>query len=163
MTVAEYVEAIAKANGGKTSSRRAETALIPGIEPQPIVEKAAPSLRTLRSGHLPDGRDRWHARGVSGPHGGKRAESAVVFDIKDSDGTINIKLTIRWRGRSRIIPLPPAQICAFFALAGSARNRPEAALPGTTICRNHGTLAVQSRANHQPCGKMESWVWSTVP
>ncbi len=42
MTVAEYVAAIAKANDGKTSFKKGETVLIPGIEPQPIVEKTRP-------------------------------------------------------------------------------------------------------------------------
>ena len=42
MTVAEYVAAIAKANNGKTSFKKGETVLVPGIEPQPIVEKTRP-------------------------------------------------------------------------------------------------------------------------
>src|SRR5579871_3064345 len=42
MTVAEYVEAIAKANGGKTTFKKGDTILVPGIEPQPIVEKSRP-------------------------------------------------------------------------------------------------------------------------
>ena len=42
MTVAEYVAAIAKANNGKTTFKKGETILIPGIEPQPIVEKSRP-------------------------------------------------------------------------------------------------------------------------
>src|SRR6185312_3268070 len=42
MTVAEYVDAIAKANGGKTTFKRGDVILVPGIEPQPVVEKSRP-------------------------------------------------------------------------------------------------------------------------
>jgi len=42
MTVAEYVEAIGQANGGKTSFKKGDVILVPGIEPQPIVEKTRP-------------------------------------------------------------------------------------------------------------------------
>ena len=42
MTVAEYVDAIAKANGGKTTFKKGDMILVPGIEPQPIVEKTRP-------------------------------------------------------------------------------------------------------------------------
>src|SRR5260370_8916179 len=42
MTVAEFEDAIRKANGGKPTFKKDETALIPGVEPQPIVEKSHP-------------------------------------------------------------------------------------------------------------------------
>ena len=42
MTVAEYVDAIAKVNNGKTTFKKGDVILVPGIEPQPIVEKTRP-------------------------------------------------------------------------------------------------------------------------
>src|SRR2546423_6090947 len=35
MTVAEYVDAIAKVNNGKTTFKKGDVILVPGIEPQP--------------------------------------------------------------------------------------------------------------------------------
>ena len=49
MTVAEYVDAIAKANGGKTTFKKGDDILIPGIEPQPIVEKTRPFPKETES------------------------------------------------------------------------------------------------------------------
>ena len=92
MTVAEYVDAIAKVNNGKTSFKKGDTVLIPGIEPQPIVEKSRPFTKetevraiymtggTAGSAHGIDLVKRWRQAGGN----------AVVFDIKDSDGSINI-------------------------------------------------------------------------
>ncbi|MCU1332642.1 MAG: hypothetical protein JWM08_1634, partial [Candidatus Angelobacter sp.] len=86
MTVAEYVDAIGKANGGKTTFKQGDTILIPGIEPQPIVEKTRPFPKdtevraiyltggTAGSAHGVDLVRRWHQAGGN----------AVVFDIKDS-------------------------------------------------------------------------------
>ncbi|HKF20887.1 MAG TPA: hypothetical protein VKE93_04920, partial [Candidatus Angelobacter sp.] len=42
MTVAEFERAIRDANGGKSTFKKDETALIPGMEQQPIVEKSRP-------------------------------------------------------------------------------------------------------------------------
>src|SRR5262249_6193519 len=46
MTVAEFEDAIRNANGGKATFKKDEKALIPGIEPQPIVEKSRPFPHT---------------------------------------------------------------------------------------------------------------------
>src|SRR5258708_16310210 len=42
MTVAELEDAIRAANGGKAVFKKGETALVPGTEPQPGVEKSRP-------------------------------------------------------------------------------------------------------------------------
>jgi len=92
MTVAEYVDAIAKANNGKTTFKRGETALIPGIEPQPIVEKSRPWPKDaeIRAIYL-TGTTAGSAKGIELVRHWKEAGgNAVVFDIKDSDGTINV-------------------------------------------------------------------------
>src|SRR5215470_16431959 len=92
MTVAEYVEAIATANGGKKSFKKGETILIPGIEPQPIVEKTRPFPKDgeVRAIYLTGG-TAGSARGIELVRRWKQAGgNAVVFDIKDSDGTINV-------------------------------------------------------------------------
>src|SRR5262245_53770656 len=92
MTVAEYMDAIGKANNGKTTFKKGDTVLIPGIEPQPIVEKTRPFAKDseVRAIYLTGG-TAGSARGIELVRRWKQAGgNAVVFDIKDSDGTINI-------------------------------------------------------------------------
>ena len=92
MTVAEYVEAIAKANNGKTTFKKGEIVLVPGIEPQPIVEKTRPFPKDteVRAIYMTGG-TAGSAHGIELVRHWKQAGgNAVVFDIKDSDGTINV-------------------------------------------------------------------------
>src|SRR5947209_19574164 len=45
MTVPEFEAAIRKANNGKSAFKKNEEVLVPGIEPQPVVEKSVPFPR----------------------------------------------------------------------------------------------------------------------
>src|SRR5258708_29154110 len=92
MTALELEAAIRKANDGKALFHKGDTVLVPGIEPQPVVEKSRPFPKdgevraiylTGSSAGSPHGIEllrRWHQSGGN----------AVVFDIKDSDGTVNV-------------------------------------------------------------------------
>ncbi len=163
MTVAEYVEAIAKANGGKTSFKKGETALIPGIEPQPIVEKSRPFPKDteVRAIYLTGG-TAGSARGVElVRHWRQAGGNAVVFDIKDSDGTINIKFDHPLARKIKNYPITnlPKYVRFLHSLDLHVIAR-QALFRDDNIARNHGTLAVQSRANHQPWRENGKLVWS---
>ncbi len=94
LTSSELTEAIRQANGGLQGSflKAGQQVIIPGILDAPIVEKSIPvakdfEVRAIYLTGLMAGSDhglrivrRW--REVGG--------NAVVFDVKDSDGTINI-------------------------------------------------------------------------
>src|SRR5436305_13062205 len=55
MTVAEFEAAIRKANNGKSAFKKNEEILVPGIEPQPVVEKSVlfPRDGEIRAIYLP--------------------------------------------------------------------------------------------------------------
>src|SRR5579864_8108634 len=92
MTVPEYETAIRNANGGKASFKKGEEVLVPGIEPQPVVEKTRPVPKDeeIRAVYLM-GSTAGSAHGIELIRRWKEAGgNAVVFDIKDSDGTVNV-------------------------------------------------------------------------
>ena len=163
MTVAEYVDAIAKANNGKTSFKKGEIVLIPGIEPQPIVEKTHPFAKDaeVRAIYLTGGMAgsvhgfelvrRWHQAGGN----------AVVFDIKDSDGTINIKFDHPLARKTKNHPITnlPKYVRFLHSLDLHVIAR-QALFRDDNIAQNHGTLAVQSRSLHQPWLENGKLVWS---
>jgi hypothetical protein len=163
MTVAEFVDAIAKANGGKTSFKRGETALIPGIEPQPIVEKSRPFPKDteVRAIYLTGSTAgsvkgiqlirRWHDAGGN----------AVVFDIKDSDGTINVPFEHPLARKIRNYPISnlPKFVRYVHSLDMHVIAR-QALFRDDNIAKNHGALAVQSRSLHQPWRENGKLVWA---
>jgi hypothetical protein len=163
MTVAEFESAIRKANGGKSSFRKDEEVLVPGIEPQPIVEKSRPFPKdgevraiyltgtTAGSAHGIDIIRRWKDSGGN----------AVVFDIKDSDGSINIPFEHPLAPARKIHPVSNLPKFTRFlhsldmhAIARIALFRDE------NIAQHHGALAVQSRRTHQPWRENGKLVWT---
>jgi len=163
MTVAEYVEAIAKANGGKTTFKKGDNILVPGIEPQPIVEKTRPFPKdtevraiymtggTAGSAHGIDLVRRWHQAGGN----------AVVFDIKDSDGSINIKFDHPLARKVTHHPITnlPKYVRFLHSLDMHVIAR-QALFRDDNIAQNHGELAVQSRSLHQPWRENGKLVWT---
>lgn len=163
MTVAEYVEAIGKANGGKTTFKRGETVLIPGIEPQPIVEKSRPYPKDteIRAIYLTGSTAgsvkgielirRWHDAGGN----------AVVFDIKDSDGTINVPFAHPLARKITSYPISnlPKFVRYVHSLDMHVIAR-QALFRDDNIAKNHGALAVQSRSLHQPWRENGKLVWA---
>src|SRR5215471_1679119 len=92
MTVPEYEAAMRSANDGKTSFKKDQEVLVPAIEPQPIVEKSRPFPKDgeIRAVYL-TGSTAGSAKGIEIIRRWKQAGgNSVVFDIKDSDGSVNI-------------------------------------------------------------------------
>ena len=163
MTVAEYVEAIAKANNGKTTFKRGETALIPGIEPQPVVEKNRPFAKDgeVRAIYLTGG-TAGSAKGIQlVRHWHEAGGNGVVFDIKDSDGTINVAFDHPLARKIRNYPITnlPKYVRYLHSLDMHVIAR-QALFRDDNIARNHGAQAVQSRSLHQPWRENGKLVWA---
>jgi len=163
MTVAEYVEAISKANNGKTTFKKGETALIPGIEPQPVVEKTRPYAKDteIRAIYL-TGTSAGSAKGLQlVRHWHEAGGNAVVFDIKDSDGTINVPFSHPLARKIKNFPISnlPKYVRYLHSLDLHVIAR-QALFRDDNIAKNHGNLAVQSRSLHQPWRENGKLVWS---
>jgi hypothetical protein len=163
MTVAEYVAAIAKANNSKTSFKKGETILVPGIEPQPIVEKSRPwpKENEVRAIYMTGG-TAGSARGINLVRRWKLAGgNAVVFDIKDSDGTINIPFEHPLAKKIRNYPITnlPKYVRFLHSLDMHVIAR-QALFRDDNIAQHHSELAVQSRSTHQPWRENGKLVWS---
>jgi len=163
MTVAEFERAIRDANGGKSTFKKDETALIPGMEQQPIVEKSRPfpKDREVRAIYLTGSTAgsakgiqlirRWHDAGGN----------AVVFDIKDSDGTINIPFEHPLARKIKNYPITnlPKFVRYVHSLDMHVIAR-QALFRDDNIAKNHGALAVQSRSLKQPWRENGKLVWT---
>ncbi len=163
MTVPELEGAIRQANNGKTSFKKDEEVLVPGIEPQPVVEKTRPFPKDeeIRAVYL-TGATAGSVRGVELIRRWHKAGgNAVVFDIKDSDGTINIPFENKLAPVRKNYPLSNLPKFVRFlhsqdmhAIARIALFRDE------NIAKNHSTLAVQSRSTHQAWRENGKLVWT---
>jgi hypothetical protein len=163
MTVAEYVDAIAKANNGRTSFKKGETVLVPGIEPQPIVEKSRPFPKEteVRAIYLTGG-TAGSAHGIELVRRWKQAGgNAVVFDIKDSDGTINVPFQHPLAKKIHNYPITnlPKYARYLHSLDLHVIAR-QALFRDDNIAQHHGELAVQSRSLHLPWRENGKLVWS---
>lgn len=163
MTVAEYVDAIAKANGGKTTFKKGDIILVPGIEPQPIVEKTRPFPKDteVRAIYLTGG-TAGSAHGIElVRHWRQAGGNAVVFDIKDSDGTINVKFDDPLARKIKNYPITnlPKYVRFLHSLDMHVIAR-QALFRDDNIAQNHSALAVQSRSLHQPWRENGKLVWS---
>jgi hypothetical protein len=163
MTVAEYVDAIAKANGGKTTFKKGDVILIPGIEPQPIVEKTRPFPKEteVRAIYMTGG-TAGSAHGIDLVRRWKQAGgNAVVFDIKDSDGSINIPFDHPLAKKVKNHPITnlPKYVRFLHSLDMHVIAR-QALFRDDNIAQNHSQLAVQSRSLHQPWRENGKLVWS---
>src|SRR5579884_455093 len=163
MTVAEYVAAIAKANNGKTSFKKGETILVPGIEPQPIIEKSRPWPKEseVRAIYMTGG-TAGSARGIELVRRWKQAGgNAVVFDIKDSDGTINIPFEHPLAKKIRNYPITnlPKYVRFLHSLDMHVIAR-QALFRDDNIAQHHSELAVQSCSLKQPWRENGKLVWA---
>ncbi|HSK42707.1 MAG TPA: putative glycoside hydrolase [Candidatus Binatia bacterium] len=163
MTVAEYVDAIAKANGGKTTFKKGDNILVPGIEPQPIVEKTRPFPKDteVRAIYMTGG-TAGSAHGIDLVRRWKQAGgNAVVFDIKDSDGTINVPFQHPLARKIKNYPITnlPKYVRFLHSLDLHVIAR-QALFRDDNIAQNHSALAVQSRSLHQPWRENGKLVWS---
>ena len=163
MTVTEFEDAIRKANGGKASFKKDEKALIPGMEPQPIVGKSRPFPKNeeIRAIYL-TGTTAGSAKGIQIIRRWHEAGgNAVVFDIKDSDGSINVPFDHPLARKLKSYPISnlPKFVRFIHSLDMHAIAR-QALFRDDNIAKNHGALAVQSRSLHQPWRENGKLVWA---
>ncbi len=128
LTSSQLADAIREANGNRqgTFLHPGEQIIVPGILDAPIVEKtvAVPKDFEVRAIYLTGvmaGSDHglriirhWHEVGGN----------AVVFDIKDSDGIVNIAFDQPAGQRAETLHPRPAQVHPLSAFAEHARHRP---------------------------------------
>ncbi len=165
MTSAELETAIRQANGNLRgySLKPGQSVVIPGIEPSPVVEKSIPVARDfeVRAVYLtgamassPKGLrliNRWREMGGN----------AVVFDIKDSDGTVNIAFNHPLNSpahRPVIRNLP--KLARYFHSLGMHSIARVAIFRDERLVKAHPELAVHSRRSGQPWRENGKLVWT---
>src|SRR5215471_522658 len=146
MTVAELEAAIRKANDGKSSFKKDQEVLVPGIEPQPVVEKNRPYSRDeeIRALYF-TGATAGSVRGIELARRWKQAGgNAIVFDIKDSDGSLNIPFDNPLSPVQKNHPITnlPKFVRYIHSLDMHAIAR-IALFRDNNIAQHHSTLAVQ--------------------
>ena len=165
LTSSGLSEAIRAANGKSNSSnilKAGEQITIPGILPAPIIEKTVPvakdfEVRAIYLTGVMAASDHGlriirHWREVGG--------NAVVFDIKDSDGSVNIPFEHPLLGQHKVYIHDLPKFVHFVhsqnmhAIARIAIFRDE------RMVVEHPELAVQSRKNHQPWRENGKLVWT---
>ncbi|MBZ5524155.1 MAG: putative glycoside hydrolase [Acidobacteriia bacterium] len=163
MTVAEFETAIRQANEGKSSFKKDQEVLVPGIETQPIVEKIRPFPKDgeVRAVYL-TGTMAGSRRGIELIRRWKQAGgNAVVFDIKDSDGSVNVPFNhpLAPQRRHRPIGNLPKFVRFLHSLDMHAIAR-QALFRDDQIAQHHSTLAVQSHSLHAPWRENGKLVWT---
>jgi hypothetical protein len=164
LTSSQVAEAIREANGGLqgTFLKQGQTVVVPGILDSPVVEKsiATPKDFEVRAVYLTGlmaGSDhglriirRWRELGGN----------SVVFDVKDSDGTINIAFDHPLAGKHHTYIQDLPKFVRFLhqqkmhAIARVAIFRDE------HLVVSHPELAVQSRKNGGPWKENGKLVWT---
>ena len=165
LTSSELAAAIRKANNLPEASnglKAGQQILVPGILPAPIVEKAIPiakdfEVRAIYLTGLMAGSDhgiriikRW--REVGG--------NAVVFDIKDSDGTINIPFENALAGSHNVTIHDLPKFVHFLHSQGMHAIAREAMFRDERLVKMHPELAVKSRKTGQPWRENGKLVWT---
>lgn len=163
MTVAELEEAIERENDLHSSVLKLGQELkIPTLEPQPIVEHSRPSPKDTD----------FHAIYLTGSTAGsvkgmqmvrrwkELGGNAVVFDVKDSDGTINIPFQHPLAPtRAPVISNLPKYVRFLHSLGLHAIAR-IALFRDDHIAKHHSELAVRSRSTGQPWLENGKLVWT---
>jgi len=164
LTSSEVAEAIRAANDDVrgTFLKQGQNVIIPGILPAPIVEKSIPvakdfEVRAIYLTGLMAASDhgiqivkRWREAGGN----------AVVFDIKDSDGTVNIPFEHSLLGKHHITFQDLPKYVHFLhsqnmhAIARIAIFRDE------RLVKEHPELSVQSRKNSTAWRENGKLVWA---
>ncbi len=164
LTSSELAEAIRGANGNRPGNmlKAGEQITIPGILPAPIVEKTLPvakdfEVRAIYLTGIMAASDHGlriirHWREVGG--------NAVVFDIKDSDGSVNIPFEHPLLGKHQVYIHDLPKFVHFVhsenmhAIARIAIFRDE------RMVVEHPELAVQSKRTKQPWRENGKLVWT---
>ena len=164
LTSAELADAIRHANGDRTANilKANENIIIPGILSAPVTEKTIPvpkdfEVRAIYLTGIMAGSDHGlriirHWREVGG--------NAVVFDIKDSDGSVTIPYEHPLLGQHNVYIHDVPKFVHFVhqqnmhAIARIAIFRDE------RLVKAHPELAVQSRRNHTAWRENGKLVWT---
>jgi hypothetical protein len=164
LTSSELSEAIRRTNGNPSGNilKAGEQITIPGILPAPIVERTIPiakdfEVRAIYLTGIMASSDHGiriirHWREVGG--------NAVVFDIKDSDGSVNIPFEHPLLGKHQVYIHDLPKFIHFLhsqnmhAIARIAIFRDE------RMVVEHPELAVQSRKTKQPWRENGKLVWT---
>src|SRR5271165_642583 len=164
LTSSELTEAIRHANGNRSTNilKAGEQITIPGILPAPIAEKTIPvakdfEVRAIYLTGIMAASDHGiriirHWREVGG--------NAVVFDIKDSDGSVTIPFEHPLLGKHQVYIHDLPKFVHFLhsenmhAIARIAIFRDE------RMVVEHPELAVQSRKTKQPWRENGKLVWT---
>jgi len=164
LTSSELAEAIRQTNGNRSSNilKNGEQITIPGILPAPIVEKTVPvpkdfEVRAIYLTGIMAASDHGlriirHWREVGG--------NSVVFDIKDSDGSVTIPFEHPLLGKHQVYIHDLPKFVHFLhsenmhAIARIAIFRDE------HLVVEHPELAVQSKRTKQPWRENGKLVWT---
>jgi hypothetical protein len=164
LTSSQLAEAIRQINGNRSGNilKNGEQITIPGILPGPIVEKTVPvpkdfEVRAIYLTGVMAASDHGlriirHWREVGG--------NAVVFDIKDSDGSVNIPFEHPLLGQHKVYIHDLPKFVRFLhsenmhAIARIAIFRDE------RMVVEHPELAVQSKRTRQPWRENGKLVWT---
>ncbi len=164
LTSSELADAIRAANGNRTANilKANEQIVIPGILPAPIVEKTIPVAKDFEARAI-------YLTGImaASDHGIRIIKhwrevggNAVVFDIKDSDGSVNIPFEHPLLGKHQIYIHDVPKFVRFLhsqnmhAIARIAIFRDE------RLVKEHPELAVQSRKTGQAWRENGKLVWT---
>jgi len=164
LTSAELAEAMRKANRNLTVTalQPGQALIVPGILDAPIVEKTVPVPRDFEvravyltglmagSEHGLDVIRRWR----------KAGGNAVVFDVKDSDGSVNIPFEHALLGphHTTIPDLP--KLVRFLHSENLHAIARIAIFRDQRLVATHPELAVQSHRSHQPWRENGKLVWT---
>ncbi len=164
LTSSELAEAVRHANGNRSANilKAGEQIIIPGILPAPIAEKTIPvpkdfEVRAIYLTGIMAASDHGvriirHWREVGG--------NAVVFDIKDSDGSVTIPFEHPLLGKHQVYIHDLPKFVHFLhsenmhAIARIAIFRDE------RLVVEHPELAVQSKRTKQPWRENGKLVWT---
>ena len=162
MTAGEFETAITQANHLKGPFLKPGPVLVPGIEDKPIVEKIIPvkrdfEVRAIYLTGLMAGSEHgmrilreWRAAGGN----------AVVFDVKDSNGVVNIPFQHRLAPGDRPVIPNLAKYMRFVHALGMHGIARIAIFRDEELVRRHPELAVQSRRSGQAWRENGKLVWT---
>jgi hypothetical protein len=166
LTSSELAEAMRGVNPtlnlGGTFLKPNEELVIPGILPAPISEKSVPVAKDfeVRAIYL-TGLMAASDHGIKIVHRWREAGgNAVVFDIKDSDGTVNIPFQHPLIGEHKVYIHDLAKYTHFLHSQGMHAIARIAMFRDERLVVAHPELAVKSKATWQPWRENGKLVWT---
>jgi hypothetical protein len=164
LTSSELAEAIRDVNGNRSNNilKNGEQITIPGILPAPIIEKNVPvakdfEVRAIYLTGVMAASDHGiriirHWREVGG--------NAVVFDIKDSDGSVNIPFEHPLLGQHKVYIHDLPKFIHFLHSENMHAIARVAIFRDERMVVEHPELAVQSKKTKQPWRENGKLVWT---